>query len=93
MYLTNHREISRRGGLVLSDSYFSVIACVLCGQQYLYDEELLTIYVNPRDLSDRYLDVSGDESPCVGCGASEWDTVTLDLGSAEVVSGPWGWAR
>lgn len=92
-YLTNHAEIQRRGGQPTSDSDFVVVACASCGHQYLYDEELLQLYIDPEDLSVRYLNGGKEWPNCSGCSAAHWDFSELDAESHEVAKGPWAWAR
>ena len=90
-YVTNDVEIERRGGLVVSNSAFVVVACTSCARQYLYDEELLQLYVKPADLAVRHLNACGEPLDCLGCGAAEWDFIELDSESIEVAGGPWAW--
>ena len=92
-YVDNTSEIKKRGGSVLSDSGFVVIACCCCLQQYLYDEELLRIYLSPVDLTVTTLDIDGERLPCVGCGDTEWSHDVLDLDSEAVAAGQWAWLR
>ena len=81
-YVTNHSEIARRGGEVLSDSGFVVVACTQCARQYLYDTEVLQLYPDPDDLSTRFLNSGSDVPACSGCrGKSATNTASLSNSS------------
>lgn len=77
--------IFRRLGEVPHDADFYLTACDQCGQQYLVDEEIMTIYLEPS-LQDHALMM--DPWPvCRGCGAVDWDLV-----AATTAQEPWRWA-
>ena len=61
--------------------------------QHLYDEEVLTIYLDSSDRSRRGDDIQGGSLPCVGCFDVEWDYDVLDLSSRSVSDGPWAWGK
>ena len=49
----NYEEIYRRGGRTCRDEDFSLFKCPPCGQIYLMDYEVDTVFLNAADLSQR----------------------------------------
>lgn len=49
IYLTSTQKISARGGQVTTDSDFVVVVSTCGGQQWLYDEEVLRLFVDSTD--------------------------------------------
>ncbi|MGV3756194.1 MAG: hypothetical protein ACO1QS_12500 [Verrucomicrobiota bacterium] len=85
----NRKAIALRGGLDYSDADFSVVQCTHCNAQFLYDEEILTIYFDPQELSKNLL-IAQPCSPCPSCGDADWDFIKCD--SEKVVrDGRWSW--
>ena len=69
------------------DADFLLMNCDRCGHQYLVDDEILTLYLDPT-LRERALMIQGGPWPrCRGCGAENWDLV-----SAESATPAWKWA-
>lgn len=67
------------------DADFHLVNCDQCGHQYLVDDEIMTIYLEPT-LHDHAL-LMDPWPPCRGCGAAAWD-----LAPATVADGAWRWA-
>jgi predicted RNA-binding Zn-ribbon protein involved in translation (DUF1610 family) len=63
----DYAEVFRRGGRNLGDEDFAVFKCPTCGQVYLLEYEVDTVYLDPNDLSRR-LPVHSDTFDCVTCG-------------------------
>ena len=90
----NEAEIRRRGGWLCGDDDFEIVRCVHCRAQYLYNSEVLMLYLEPGDLSRRCVDYVGAEpQTCRQCGACplEWEEVPASARS-EAAEGPWAWA-
>jgi len=66
-YSINYDEVFQRGGRNLGDEDFSLFKCPSCGQVYLIDCEVGTIYFDGGDLSRR---TSADIASltCIACG-------------------------
>ena len=92
--INNTDEIEARGGAVLGDDDFEIVACTSCGCQYLYNAEVLQLYYDPKDLKKIYLYFEGNEiPPCRQCGTQEWTFDELNADDEVIVkSGPWSWA-
>lgn len=90
----DERAVRRRGGGSGRDDDHELVRCTRCGAQYLYNSEVLTLYLDPRDLGLRWLNTQGAAQPsCRGCGQDNWDFESIpdsELESARM--GPWGWA-
>src|SRR5882757_9587436 len=63
----DYAEVYRRGGHNLGDEDCALFKCPACGQIYLIDYEVDTIYIDGDDLSRR-MDANTDELNCVKCG-------------------------
>lgn len=65
--ILDYDEILRRGGANHGDEDFALFKCPHCGQVYLLEYEVDTVYLNPRNLSQRKPVIDGSFD-CVGCG-------------------------
>jgi hypothetical protein len=63
----DYTEIFRRGGKNLGDEDFALFKCPNCGQVYLIEYEVDTVYLNASDLSQR-VPVYDSSFGCVACG-------------------------
>ncbi len=88
----NTDEIFRRRGQGMGDEDFEFTKCPLCNAIFLVDEEHLTIYLDPDDLTNR--EAHGEICPnCVrrwiieNRSLTDWD-VTWD----EFEQSDWSWA-
>jgi hypothetical protein len=63
----DYSEILRRGGKNLGDEDFALFKCPNCGQVYLMEYEVDTMYLNPSDLSQRVA-VFDSSFACAACG-------------------------
>jgi predicted RNA-binding Zn-ribbon protein involved in translation (DUF1610 family) len=63
----DYDEILRRGGANCGDEDFALFKCPNCGQVYLMEYEVDTVYLNPADLSQRVA-VYDSSFPCIACG-------------------------
>jgi hypothetical protein len=69
------------------DADFQLMNCDRCGHQYLVDDEILRLYLDPT-LREHALMAVGEPWPrCRGCGALEWDLVPAETATAD-----WSWA-
>jgi len=83
----NWDAISRRLGQRPHDADFRLMNCDRCGHQYLVDDEILTLYLDPS-LREHALMIEGEPWPrCRGCGAQDWDLLPAQTATAE-----WKWA-
>ena len=81
------QAIFRRLGQSPHDADFHLMDCDRCGHQYLVDDEILTLYLDPS-LREHVLMIEGEPWPrCRGCGAAEWDLVPAESANAD-----WSWA-
>ena len=86
--------IKRRGGFLCGNDDFAIVRCTFCRCQYLYNEEVLQLYLDPNDLSRRALyDQCEDMPPCRDCGLRDWDIEESPQDDLTgVADGPWAWA-
>lgn len=63
----NYDEVFRRGGRNVGDEDFALFKCPRCGQIYLMEYEVDTVYLDPHDLSRR-APVFNTSFNCVACG-------------------------
>ena len=86
--------VQRRGGITCGNDDFSVVRCTKCGSQYLYNDEILQLYLDPNDATVSVLYAKGEHiPPCRGCGDGNWTIDEIpDDESAMVMDGPWAWA-
>lgn len=63
----DYSEIFRRGGKNLGDEDFALFKCPNCGQVYLMEYEVDTVYLNASDLSQR-VNVFDSSFDCAACG-------------------------
>ncbi len=69
------------------DADFQLMSCDRCGHQYLVDDEILRLYLDPT-LREHALMAQGYAWPrCRGCGAADWDLVPAETAAAD-----WSWA-
>ena len=60
-------EVLRRGVQNCGDEHFALFKCPNCGRVYLLECEAETVYLEPADLSRRFL-AFGETFDCVSCG-------------------------
>jgi hypothetical protein len=95
----DYEEIFRRGGRNLGDEDFALFKCPACGQIYLLEYEVDTIYLDGTDLSKRHGDSDAPffcagckneipPGPWIGPRAKEEFMVTW----SELKASPWSWA-
>ena len=91
--IRNSAPIQRRGFQLCGNDDFQMVKCVLCGCQYLEEEEIGLIFFDPTDLSRTVFDFVGEERPpCRGCGAQDWLTEWMSAGEELAVrNGDWAW--
>jgi hypothetical protein len=63
----DYAEIIRRGGENGFDEDFMLVKCLHCGELYLYDAEIDTVFTDPADLSRR--EVTGGSADLIQCGS------------------------
>lgn len=63
----DYQAIFARGGRNFGDEDFALFKCPLCGQIYLLEYEVDTVYLEAGDLSKR-VPVHRESFPCVRCG-------------------------
>lgn len=97
----DYEAVLRRGGRNFGDEDFALFKCPSCGQVYLLEYEVDTVYLDGNDLSKR-VNVTDPKQPfqCAGCGqdlsegpwagprAKEQFLVTWE----ELRSSSWSWA-
>lgn len=89
----NVQEIQRRGGELCGNDDFEIVRSTCCGREYLCNNEVLTIYLNPADLSIRYLDAEDEPLPrCESCGSIAWEYNAIPDTDEAVRRGMWSWA-
>jgi hypothetical protein len=77
-----------RGGVGCSNSDFSLHRTTCCGAYCVEDEELLTLYYDPAELTKHVLLNGGIPCPC--CGSARWDLVEIQ--PTDDVPPEWWWA-
>ena len=89
----NIEEIRKRGGKLCGNDDFEIVRSTCCGREYLCNNEVLTLYLDPADLSVCYLDAEGEPLPrCEGCGSTSWAYNAIQEPDEAVRGGPWSWA-
>lgn len=74
LWIQNIAAIKERGGYLCGDDDFQLVCCDLCGCRYLYNAEILRIFLDPADLTRVVLNIKGAEwPPCRCCGALDWN--------------------
>jgi predicted RNA-binding Zn-ribbon protein involved in translation (DUF1610 family) len=63
----DYAEVIKRGGANHGDEDFALFKCPHCGQVYLLEYEVDTVYLDPADLSKR-VPVYSEPFICVACG-------------------------
>ena len=83
----NWKAIFDRLGEQPHDADFQLMNCDRCGHQYLVDNEVLTLYLDPT-LREHALNIESKPWPrCRGCSAADWNLLP-----AEAAAPQWAWA-
>jgi hypothetical protein len=90
----NNRAIAARGVFVGPDDDFEIVRCASCGCQYLYNDEILMLYLEPTDLSQHVFYIEGETiPPCRRCKKVGWTIESIpDEDVESAVEGPWSWS-
>ncbi len=95
----DYDEVYRRGGHNLGDEDFALFKCPNCGQVYLLESEVDTVYLDPNELSRR-VPVYDGSFHCVSCGRevpqdAPWEgpnaSPRFGVTWAELQASEWAW--
>jgi len=87
----NIAGIEARGGGTCGNDEFEICRCTECNYFFLYNNETLHVYVDPKDLSKCGLD-GVDRMVCPQCDQPLTFASANDEDYDRIRQGRWGWA-